>query len=72
MTGAKDSKTRELMRLMARREGATSKEMQDAVGWEGHAVRGVIGALRRRGCEVVALKEKGKETVYRLLNSPID
>lgn len=59
------------MRLMSRREGATSKEMQAAVDWTSHAVRGVIGALKRRGCEVVVLKEKGKEAVYRLLNSPL-
>lgn len=67
---AAGSKTSILMGLMARREGATSKEMQAAVGWEAHAVRGVIGGLKRRGMQIVVLKEKRKEAVYRLLNSP--
>lgn len=66
-----ESKTAQLMRMMARREGATIQEMQDAAGgWAAHAVRGVIGSLRARSFEVVALKEKKKPTIYRLLNAP--
>lgn len=66
-----ESKTAQLMRLMARREGATIQEMQEAAGgWAAHAVRGVIGSLRARKFDVVALKEKKKPTVYRLLNAP--
>jgi hypothetical protein len=47
--------------------GATSKEIEEAVGWQAHSVRGFLGTLRKQGVAVTSTKpSKGEPTVYRI------
>ncbi len=51
--------------MMRRKDGATSKELQDAFGWQPHTVRGFVSnenRLRNRGIETI--REKDKPTAY--------
>lgn len=60
------TKTELLAAMMRRPEGATSKQMEQATGWVGESVRGLIGALKRKGVRVVSTKDPGQPTVYRI------
>lgn len=53
------TKTELLAAMMTRPNGATSKEMERATGWEPHSVRGLIGMLKKRGVRIDSLKEAG-------------
>lgn len=53
------TKTELLAEMMTRPNGATSKEMERATGWEPHSVRGLIGMLKKRGVRIESLKEAG-------------
>lgn len=57
-------KTDTFVAMLKRPEGATSKALEEAMGWKPHSVRGLLGTLRKRGVVVVSTKVKGSPTVY--------
>ena len=63
----RDTKTRQFMDMLRAPGGATSKELEQAMGWKSHSVRGLIGTLKQRGENVVSKKIKGEPTYYQLL-----
>jgi hypothetical protein len=46
--------------------GATSKEMEEATGWQPHSVRGFLGTLRKAGVKVISKKLPKEPTIYRI------
>lgn len=46
--------------------GATSAEMEKAVGWQPHSVRGFLGTLRKKGVNVISKKLPNEPTIYRI------
>jgi hypothetical protein len=65
---APKGKTRQLVTLMQRSEGATVAEMMEATGWQAHSVRGAIsGAIKKGlGLTVTSAKSDG-ERLYRVV-----
>ena len=62
------SKLDQVIKLLARDEGATIAEMMAQTGWQQHTVRGTLaGALKKRlGLTIESDKAEGKERVYRI------
>lgn len=60
------TKSDTLMEMLTTAGGATSKEMEDATGWQPHSVRGFLGTLRKKGVEVIAKKLPKEPTIYRI------
>jgi len=58
------SKTDLIMEMLGRPGGVTSKEIEDATGWQPHSVRGMLGTLRQRGIKVVSTKLPKEPTLY--------
>ncbi|VAW69406.1 hypothetical protein MNBD_GAMMA10-1105 [hydrothermal vent metagenome] len=44
----KGSKTEKLINMLRRKKGATNKQIQAALNWQAHSVRGVISILRSK------------------------
>lgn len=60
------SKTDKMISLLKRPGGASSAEMEEALGWKPHSVRGMLGTFRAQGIAIVSSKPEGeKRTVYR-------
>jgi hypothetical protein len=57
------NKTEQLIAMMKRPGGATSAEMEAAVGWQPHSVRGLLGTLRKAGTAIISTKN-GKDPTY--------
>jgi hypothetical protein len=55
-----------ILAMLRRPEGATSKQIEDATGWQPHSVRGFLGTLRKNGTEVTSTKEPKQPTIYRI------
>jgi hypothetical protein len=54
-----------VIELMSRPEGATTKELIEATGWQPHSVRGFIAAsLRKKLGLKIQMKREGGRTVY--------
>lgn len=68
--GGRDTKTRQFMDMLRAPGGATSKELEQAMGWKSHSVRGLIGTLKQRGENVVSKKRPGEPTYYQLAPGP--
>lgn len=60
------TKTEMLVAMMRRPQGATSRQMEEAAGWEPHSVRGLVGMLKKRGMAVVSDKQPKAPTIYRI------
>lgn len=61
-----------LIAMMRRKEGASSAEMEKAVGWQSHSVRGLLGTLRvkRKDLVISATKAgKGEPTRYHVADA---
>jgi hypothetical protein len=63
---AGSTKAEAIMVMLKRPEGATSKQIEDATGWQSHSVRGFLGTLRKQGVRVISAKEPKQPTVYRV------
>lgn len=63
------SKT-DLLMGMLKGAGSTSKEMEQATGWQPHSVRGYLGTLRKKGLNVISKKLPGEPTIYRIGAAP--
>lgn len=62
-----------LLAMMRRKEGASSAEMEKAVGWQSHSVRGLLGTMRvkRPDLVITATKAgKGEPTRYHVADAP--
>lgn len=46
--------------------GSTSEQMEKAVGWKPHSVRGYLGTLRSKGVKITSTKDGKAPTVYRI------
>lgn len=55
-----------LRRLLRRKQGATTGQIQKAFGWKPHTVRAAISAQRKSGCEI-ARRDTDKGSVYRIV-----
>lgn len=62
-----DTKTARFIEMLSAPGGATSKELEQAMGWQSHSVRGLIGTLKKRGVNVESKKLKGEPTFYRIV-----
>lgn len=60
------SKTAQLVEMMSRSGGATSKQMEEVTGWASHSVRGLIGTLKKKGTPIESVKAKGEPVVYKI------
>ena len=60
------TKAEAILAMLKRPEGATSKQIEDATGWQPHSVRGFLGTLRKNGTEVTSTKEPKQPTIYRI------
>ena len=61
------TKKEEVLRMLRRKNGATNAELQEAMGWQPHTVRGFIsGALRRTGVAVENIKRANGDAAYRI------
>lgn len=63
----RDTKTHQFMEMLKAPGGATSKELEQAMGWKSHSVRGLIGTLKQRGETIVSKKRPGEPTYYQLV-----
>src|SRR5207249_659251 len=59
------SKAATALELMKRDGGASGTELQSALGWQPHTVRGFVSTLRsKHGVEIKAEKIEGRGRVY--------
>lgn len=65
---ARETKKTKCLKLLARRQGADIAELQDAVGWQAHSVRGFLSATVRklRGYRLDMITADGKPRRYKL------
>jgi hypothetical protein len=63
VTPPRPTKSRQVLALLQRPEGATLAELIEATGWQQHTVRAALTGLRKRGHEVVRSK-RGETTCY--------
>ncbi|WP_263080695.1 DUF3489 domain-containing protein [Endozoicomonas sp. Mp262] len=63
----KDTKQYKILQMLARKSGATIKQLAEATGWKETTLRGTPGALKiKLGVEIESEKREGKDTVYRI------
>ena len=61
------TKKEEVLRMLRRKNGATNAELQEAMGWQPHSVRGFIsGGLRKTGVAVENIKRANGDTAYHI------
>lgn len=64
------SKLDQLVALLRAPGGATLPELQSAIGWQVHSVRGAMaGALRKKGCSVTSEKPEDGLRRYRIVEA---
>ena len=63
----KESKSDLLIAMLKTAGGATSKELEEAAGWQPHSVRGFLGTLRKKGINVTSTKLPKEPTIYRIV-----
>ncbi len=51
-------------RLIARRTGASMRELIDATGWQPHSLRGQLSTLRKTGAVIMRIERRGGEKAY--------
>jgi hypothetical protein len=64
--GRGPTKADAIMAMLTTAGGATSKEIEEATGWQPHSVRGFLGTLRKKGVAVEAKKLPKEPTIYRI------
>ena len=64
----KGTKTEKLIKLLNRKNGATNAQIQSALNWLPHSVRGIIsGTLKKKmGLTISTEKNKSGDLVYRI------
>ena len=64
----KGTKTEKLIQMLKRKKGATNAQIQKALNWQPHSVRGIIsGTLKKKmGFEISAEKNKAGDLTYKI------
>lgn len=64
----RETKKAKCLELLARRQGASVEELQDAVRWQAHSVRGVLSGTVRKldGYRLDAITADGKPRRYKV------
>ena len=66
-TVRKDTKQHTILKMLARKTGATIQQLHEATGWKISTLRGTPGALKiKLGLEIESERRDGKDTVYRI------
>ncbi len=67
----KETKTQICIDLLSRPDGASIKELQEAIGWQAHSVRGFLaGAVKRKlGLTLVSEKPDDGPRRYRITSA---
>ncbi|WP_066018476.1 DUF3489 domain-containing protein [Endozoicomonas atrinae] len=66
-TVRKDTKQHTILKMLARKTGATIQQLHEATGWKITTLRGTPGALKiKLGLDIESEKRDGKDTVYRI------
>jgi len=66
----KSTRPAQLHKLLARKNGATTAQIQSAFGWQPHTARAAISGLRRSG-ETVQRSDAAKGSVYRIVTAGV-
>ena len=61
------SKQEKLIRLVSRKNGSRTIQLEKELGWQSHTVRAAICGLRKIGVEIETGKTKSGQTIYRLI-----
>jgi len=54
--------------MMSRPEGASNADLQNALGWQAHTIRGFISGLKKKGVPVLSERKDG-QTIYRIVTA---
>lgn len=63
------SKSAIVVKLLARRSGATVAEISGATGWQSHSVRAFFSGLRRKGMPLMRVSHVDGSLCYRLVST---
>ncbi len=63
---AKQTRQKQLRKMLTRKSGVTIAQLQKTFGWQPHTARAAISAQRKAGC-VVDRAETDKGSVYRIV-----
>jgi hypothetical protein len=55
-----------VVKMLARKSGATLNALTDATGWLPHTTRAALTGLRKRGYALTLERQEGKPSVYRI------
>lgn len=63
---AKQTRQKQLRKMLTRKSGVTIAQLQKTFGWQPHTARAAISAQRKAGC-LVDRTETNKGSVYRII-----
>lgn len=61
------SKREKLIRLVSRKNGSRTNQLEKELGWQSHTVRAAICGLRKTGIKIETRKTKSGQIIYRLI-----
>ncbi len=62
----KTTKIDTVLKLVERKQGATTEQLQKATGWQPHSLRAALTGLRKKGHAVAREKTQAGATRYRV------
>lgn len=62
----RDTKKGKVMELIARAEGATNQEIQEATEWQAHTIRGFLSIAKKKGANIEVIKRADDSRAYHL------
>jgi hypothetical protein len=62
----RDTKKAKVMEMIARAEGATNQEIQEATEWQAHTIRGFLSIAKKRGANIETIKRADETRAYHL------
>ena len=65
----KTTKPDTILKLISRKSGATTTQLQKETGWKPHSVRAALSGLRKRGLEIIRQKNASDETLYKAIEA---
>ncbi len=63
---AKTTKSETVLKLLGRKQGATTEQLQKATGWQPHSVRAALTGLRKKDHDIRREENAKGVTVYRV------
>ena len=61
------SKSRLVLGMLQRPEGATTAQIVTATGWLPHTTRAALTGLKKKGHQIASEKAEGEERIYRVV-----